>query len=105
MRNSWDWGLSLEKKRLRRDLIALYNYLKGGSNVVGISLFSLVISNMTRRIGIKFVAGEVQAIYYEKKSFSERVIKHWNRLIREEVESLSLKAFKKGVDVAHRDVV
>lgn len=41
----------------------------------------------------------------KKKSFSERVIKHWNRLIREEVESLSLKAFKKGVDVAHRDVV
>ena len=35
-----------------------------------------------------------------KKFFSERVAMHWNRPPREALESPSLEAFKKRIDVA-----
>ena len=40
-----------------------------------------------------------------KNFFTERVLKHWNRLPREVVDSPSLEVFKKHVDVAFQDVV
>ncbi|GAB0182839.1 mitochondrial enolase superfamily member 1 [Grus japonensis] len=88
---------SLEKRRLREDLINAYKYLKGGCLEDGARPFSVVPGGRTRDNGHKLEHRKLH-LHMRKNFFTVRVTEHWHRLPREAVESPSLEIFKIHLD-------
>ncbi|KFM12358.1 hypothetical protein AS27_12230, partial [Aptenodytes forsteri] len=90
---------SLEKRRLRGDLIAADQYFKGAYRKDGGNLFS-----RTRGNGFKLKGGQFR-LDIRKKFFTRRVVKHWHRLPGEVVDAPSLETFKVRLDGALSNLI
>ena len=90
---------SLEKRRMQSDLRAACQYLKRSYRKEGNRLFSRVCGDRTRRNGFKFKQGRFR-LDIRKKSFTVRVVRHWNRLPCDVVDAPSLETFKVRLDQA-----
>jgi len=95
---------SLEKRRLRSDLLAAFQYLKGVYRKDGEGLFTRVCSDRTEGNGFKLKEGRFR-LDIRKKFFTMRVVKYWNRLPREAVDASSLEVFKARLDGALSNLV
>jgi len=54
--------------------------------------------------GLKLHQGGFR-LHIKKNVFTERVVRHWNRLLGEVMKSPSMEAFKKPVEAALQDIV
>jgi len=84
---------NLEERRLWGDLIAAFQYLKGGYKKAGEGLFTRACSDRTRSNGFK-LKEERFRLDIRKKFLTMRVLRHWNRLSRGAVDTPSLTVFK-----------
>jgi len=95
---------SLEKRRLRGDLTAAFQYLKAAYRKDGEGLFTRVYSGRTKGNGCKLKEGRFR-LDIRKKFFTMRVVRYWNRLPREAVDAPSLEVFKARLDGALSNLV
>ena len=90
---------SLEKRRLRGDLIVAFQYLKGAYKQEGEWLFTRVDSDKTRGNGFKLRQGRVR-LDIRRNLFTQRVMRHWNRLPNKVVGAPCLEVLKARLDGA-----
>ena len=95
---------SLEKRRLRGDLIASFQDLKGAYKKDGDRVFSRACCDRTRGDGFKLEEGRFR-LAIRKTFFALRVVEHWHRLPREVADAPSLETFKVRLDGALSNVI
>jgi len=94
----------LEKRRLRGDLLAAFQYLKGTYRKDVENIFIRACCDRTRNNCFKPREGRSRLVI-RNKYFTVRVVKHWNGLPREVVDDPSLETFKARLDGALSNMI
>ena len=76
-----------------------FQYLKGSYRKEGDRLFIRIHGDRTRGNSPKLKEGSFW-LGRRKKSFTVRVVRHWNRFPRDVVDALSMETFKAKLDQA-----
>ena len=92
-----DLGVFRLEMRREKESYQCLKYLKGGCQVDGARLFSVVSSHRTRGNGHK-LEHRTFHLNMRKNIFTARVREQWNRLPRDAEESLTLMIFKTFLD-------
>ena len=84
--------------------MAAFQDLKGAYKEAGEGLFTRARSDRPKGNGFKTKEGRFR-LDIKKKSFSTRVVRHWNRLPRAAVDAPSLEVLKARLDGALSNLV
>jgi len=95
---------SLERSRLQGDLTVAFENLKGACEKDWDKLFRRACCDRTRGNSFKLKEGRLR-LDTRKKFFMMRVVKHWNRLPREDLDGSCLKVFKVRLDGALSNLI
>ena len=95
----WDRAclITLEKRRLRGDLIQVFRLIKGIDKIDYNKFFQLVGNSRTRGHQFKIVKVRCR-LDIRNKFFSQRVVTSWNLLPAEVVEAETVNSFKNRLD-------
>ena len=88
---------SLQQRRTRGDMIAVFNYVKGNHVEEGANLFTAALETRTRNNGFKLQERRFH-LNSRKHFLTVRTVRRWNRLPPGVVESPSLEVFRRRLD-------
>jgi len=101
---AWAWRqaekvgtLQPVKEKLQGDIITAFQYPKGAYRKDGKELFITACKNRRLGNGFKLEEGRFR-LDIRMKFFTERVVRRWNRLLREVLDAPSLETFKTRLD-------
>src|SRR6266496_6123561 len=89
--------ISMEKRRVRGDLIQVFKMLKGKDRVDFNKFFKIQPLNRTRGHNCKLVK-QRSNLDIRKYFFSQRVVNTWNSLPQAVIEADSINSFKNRLD-------
>ena len=94
---------SLQRRRLRGDLISVYRIMRGFDNLPVADSSNLVLDPGDRLRGHLFTIKKTAAATSPRaSSFTVRIVNDWNRLLQEVVLADSVASFKLRLDAAWR---